>query len=203
MQTERLVLSGHRDLQCAIDMPSGTSVVVACPPHPRHGGDRRDRRLNALAQELAASGIATLRFNYGPWDDGVGEREDARRAIAFAADRFPSVGVYGYSFGAAMAVFAATESTTVDAVSLLSPDAIVVDELAEISGPLQISYGERDDTVTWRPVVERARALNERGRSPPIDIVAWEADHHFVGQHEKVASTTKNFFVSHLTEPSD
>ncbi|MCL9812440.1 alpha/beta hydrolase [Natranaeroarchaeum aerophilus] len=198
--SESVLVPGGRDVRASLDQDGGASdaVVVACPPHPEHGGSRHDARLTAVSDALVATGIDCLRFDYGPWDGGRGERTDAENAVSWASDRYVRVGLFGYSFGATVALLAAAE-TQVDAVSALAPTATLGSELdalaalEAIHAPVQVVYGVRDSTVEWESVVERARELGHR-----TDDLA--ADHFFVGQHGSVAETVVAFLRESLAE---
>lgn len=174
------------------------ACVVMCPPHPEFGGHRGDPRLEAVAEGLLDREIGSLRFDYGSWDDGHGEREDARNALRWVVDRADHVGAFGYSFGGAIAVLAvATVDVPVDALSVLAPaarlneDLDAVDALDSVSCPVQIAYGERDETAHWEPMVEAAR---ERGDT----VVELPSDHHFVGQHDRIREAVVPFLADAL-----
>jgi hypothetical protein len=202
--SETVLVPGARDVRGTLDRSEGVAdggaVVVACPPHPRHGGTRADSRLGALSSALGDRGVSCLRFDYGPWDEGDGERIDTRNALRWASRRYESVGLFGYSFGATMALCAAGEieigaPEAPLAVSVLAPDrgefggdadSDAVAALDAIDHPLQICYGERDRTVDWEPVVSRAR---ERG----FAVEAIPADHFFVRQERKAATVVASF----------
>ncbi|MFC4987251.1 MULTISPECIES: alpha/beta hydrolase [Saliphagus] len=191
-------IPGGRDVRGTLDASESSAVVVACPPHPQQGGHRGDRRLVAVSDALAERGVACLRFDYGEWDEGYGEREDARNAIRWAADRYDRVGVFGFSFGAALAIIAsATVGRDVHAISALAPparltaDLDAVAALETLDASVQICYGERDSTADWEPVVERARELG-------FEIRGFSADHFFVGQHPNVAEAVGVFLGSRL-----
>lgn len=193
-----VLIPGGRDVRASLDSEDGSAVVVACPPHPRHGGHRGDRRLVAVGDALADREIACLRFDYGEWDEGYGEREDARNAIRWATERYDRVGVFGFSFGAALAIVAsATVDRDVRAVSALAPPARIAPDLDAVAAlkdldrPAQICYGDRDTTANWEPVVDRARELGFVVEGVP-------ADHFFVGQHPGVAETTSEFLEAYL-----
>jgi len=189
-------LSGTRDVRMTIDGDGNERVVVACPPHPQMGGDRRDSRLRAVSEELTAAGIDCLRFDYGPWDEGVGERTDAVNALEWATEEYEQVGLFGYSFGGAVALLAAgrVKETTPVAVSSLAPVSKLSDELDAVAAldsipvPVQIVYGERDDTADWQAVVERARELGCAVESLP-------ADHFFLTQQARVGELVSEFFT--------
>lgn len=189
-------LPGNRDVRTTLDGPETDRVVVACPPHPQFGGDRHDSRLRAVSDALAERDIACLRIDYGPFDDGRGEQTDALAAVEWASERCETVGLFGYSFGGAVALSAATATDELAAVSALAPAASSVEgfdpaELDAIDCPAQVVYGERDDTADWQPVVQQAEPLGWR-------VESMAADHFFVGQQSRVAELVGEFFVESM-----
>jgi len=200
MREDHVLLPGARDVEGTLDRPDAETdaCVVAAPPHPQAGGHRGDRRLAAVSDHLVDHDVACLRFDYGEWDEGYGEREDTRNALRWAADEFEQVGSFGYSFGASMSLLAAA-STDVDlrAVCVLAPQSSFAPDLnaaaaiVDIHAPLRVVVGVRDDTVDWEPVVEAARTHGH-------DVVELQADHHFVGQDVKVGATCGEFLEATL-----
>ncbi|SER71221.1 alpha/beta hydrolase [Natrinema salaciae] len=200
-----VLLPGGRDVRGTLEEPDDepAAIAVACPPHPRHGGSRSDPRLVAVSDALCDAGIACLRFDYGSWDEGYGEREDVRNAVRWARDRDTElpVGVFGYSFGASLALLAAADVEP-EAVAVLAPTARLADDLDAIEAvetleaPLHVLYGDRDTTVDWEPVVERAR---ERGD----EVTALAGDHFFLTKHDEIATTVRSFFERTLLESAD
>ncbi len=199
-----VLIPGGRDVRGTLEEPADDpdAIVVACPPHPQHGGSRSDPRLVAVSEALRDVGIACLRIDYGSWDDGYGEREDVRNAIRWADEQYDGlpIGVFGYSFGASQALLAAADvDREIAAVSALAPTAQLADDLdalaalEAIASPTQILYGERDSTVDCEPLVERAR---ERGDT----VTALSGDHFFIGQHGKIADAVSGFLEDVLLE---
>jgi hypothetical protein len=198
MSDDTVLIPGGRAVRATLDRRGGDCVVVALPPHPQYGGTRSDRRLRAVSDAVGEAGIDGLRIDYGAWDRGRGEQRDATNAVAWATERYDRVGLFGYSFGSAVALAVAAEDggESLAAVSALAPPADLTEHLDAAAAvdalrvPAQVLYGTRDDTVNWEPVVERAR---ERG----FDVVECNADHHFVGQHGKVGRAVAAFFERH------
>ncbi|PGF15277.1 alpha/beta hydrolase [Natrinema sp. CBA1119] len=201
-----VLIPGGRDVRGTLEEPTDEprAIVVACPPHPQQGGSRSDERLRAVSGALSEVGIVCLRFDYGSWDEGYGEREDVRNAVRWAREEYNGgddglpVGLFGYSFGASLALLAAAD-TDPDAVAVLAPTARLaadLDALAaleSLEAPVHVCYGERDATVDWEPIVERAR---ERGDA----VTALSGDHFFGGEHDEIAGAVGGFFERTLLE---
>ncbi|MFB6270677.1 MAG: alpha/beta hydrolase [Halobacterium sp.] len=196
MEQETLLVPGARDVEATLDSPEdgeASACVVMCPPHPQHRGHRGDDRLVAVSEYLVDRNTAVLRFDYGEWDEGLGEREDARNAIRWASERYADVGVFGFSFGGSVAALAAaTVGKPLCAVSLLAPAAELpaglsaVDALEDVDAPLQVVYASRDTTADWEPVVEEARTLD-------CEVVELDGDHFLIGKLDLVAETVGPF----------
>ncbi|SFK74639.1 hypothetical protein SAMN04487950_0888 [Halogranum rubrum] len=200
--SETILLPGTRETKATLDVAESDgpdAVVVACPPHPQHRGHRGDERLVAVSDALGEHGIDCLRFDYGAWDEGRGERTDARHAVEWAHERYEHVALFGFSFGGAIALLTAADvGDDVAAVSALAPAGqLVVDgddalwALDHLDVPVQIVYATRDDTAEWEALVERAR-------SHGYETVELSADHFFVGQAPKVATHVTEFLSHHL-----
>lgn len=83
-------------------------VALVCHPHPLFGGTMHNKVVYRVARGLRRSGSVVLRFNYrgvnlseGKYDEGRGEIEDARAALAFLRERYPGLpyALAGFSFG--------------------------------------------------------------------------------------------------------
>ena len=207
----RLRLPGPRSCPATLDEPgtdgdstSGRSdareppaCVVACPPHPQLGGRRSDARLTAVSDALTDRGLACLRFDYGPWDEGRGERTDAANALAWAREHYAMVGLFGYSFGAGVALCAASAADDPPgALSVLAPPARIGETdvarcLDSLALPVQVVVGERDVTVDSGPVANRARERDDT-------VEVFPGDHHFVGQTERLGECIAAFLTDAL-----
>ncbi len=195
---DAVVIPGGRDVRGSLDGPQDAEgCVVACPPHPQAGGTRSNPVLTAVGEALADRDLAALRLDYGPWGEGSGETRDARNTVDWAADRFPAVGLFGYSFGATVALAAAGERSVVGVVALAPahrlPSIDTIEALESVSAPVSLLYAERDRVVDSEPAADRARALEH-------DVAGLPADHHFVGQRTKVAERVAAFFDDRISE---
>jgi alpha/beta superfamily hydrolase len=190
-----VLVGSDRDVRATLDGGSNGACVVACPPHPQHGGSRSDERLRTVSGALVDRGVDCLRIDYGPWAEGEGEVRDAVDAVRHGREElgYDRLALFGYSFGGAVALLAATDAEVdVSAVSALAPthrlssglDAAAAARSLSVS--LQVVYGARDTTVDWEPVVD---AVRDRGGG----VVELPADHFFVGQAGNVADRVAPF----------
>src|SRR5580704_883194 len=83
-------------------------AVLVCHPHPQYGGTMHNKVVYRIARGLRRGGAVVLRFNYrgvnlsqGQYDQGVGEVDDARSALALLRSRYPELpfSLAGFSFG--------------------------------------------------------------------------------------------------------
>jgi len=58
---------------------------------------------------------------------------------------------------------------------------------------VQVVYGDRDETVNWKPVVARTREQSHTVESVP-------ADHRFAGQTDRVADAVASFLSAHVSD---
>jgi alpha/beta superfamily hydrolase len=90
-----------------------TEACLVCHPHPLFGGTMHNKVVYRLARGLRKTGSVVLRFNFrgvnlseGVHDQGPGELEDARAALAFLRERYPDLpfALAGFSFGSRIAL---------------------------------------------------------------------------------------------------
>lgn len=109
---ESLFLSGPAGrLEALLEEPEDAEpreAALVCHPHPLHGGTMHNKVVYRIARGLRRAGAVVLRFNYrgvnlseGSYANGEGEMEDARAALAYLRERYPSLPftLAGFSFG--------------------------------------------------------------------------------------------------------
>ncbi len=93
------------------------AVAVICHPHPLHGGTMHNKVVSTLMRAARDQDANTIRFNFrgvgksaGEHADGVGEVEDCKAVIDWAAGEFPGLPLWlmGFSFGGYVAAAAAS-----------------------------------------------------------------------------------------------
>ena len=165
------------------------AAAVVCHAHPLHGGMMHFKVVFRAAKALQAAGLAVLRFNFrgvgrseGHHDDGRGEQDDARSALAELRRRVPGVPLVlgGFSFGSAVALRAGRADERVAALIALGYPASMFTEHSHLDGggkPRLFVQGERDrfgPGETLRIVVEPLPGPREL-------VVIPGADHFFEG----------------------
>lgn len=190
MIAERPVtIPGEPSLEAALALPSFAPIgVVLGHPHPRYGGDMDSPVVVAAAEACARKGLATLRFNFrgvgasaGTWDEGRGERDDVRAALADLRRRLASparVALAGYSFGASMAAVVAAGGEPLAGLALIAPPLASPGWQSHgplaIDGPLLVVAGSEDPYCPQAALATLATTMPEA-----IVTVIDGADHFF------------------------
>lgn len=170
--------------------PPPVAAAVVCHAHPLHGGMMHFKAVFRAARALQSAGLAALRFNFrgvgrsqGVHDDGIGEQEDAKAALAELGRRFPGLPLLigGFSFGSVVALRVAARDPRVRAVFALGFPLVRFGDAATLEAPSQprlFVQGERDQFGAG----EELRALAEALPPPREIVVVGDADHFFDGR---------------------
>lgn len=158
--------------------------VVVCHPHPQYGGTLRNKVVHTLARSFVRLECAALRFNFrgvgrsaGEWDEGDGELDDTRAAVAWMRRQHPGVPLWlaGFSFGAAIAIRAAIEEQP-DGLLTVAPAvrrfASGLD--AQPDCPWLIVQGDEDELVDVTETIEWANGL-----APGPELIVMPGVEHF------------------------
>ncbi|HEY3120107.1 MAG TPA: alpha/beta fold hydrolase [Vicinamibacteria bacterium] len=180
------------------DRPPEAAAVV-CHAHPLHGGVMHFKPVFRTARALQLANVAALRFNFrgvgrseGLHDQGRGEQEDVRAALAEVARRVEGVPllVGGFSFGSVMALrVAARDSEVQSAFALGFPAAMVqdLDFLQEVRVCRLFVQGEHDE---FAPAT-RIRELVEMMPQPHRLVIVPGSDHYFAGKLDVLQSAVQ------------
>jgi len=114
---ESLLIPGPAgNLEALLEEPADLEprqAALVCHPHPLYGGTMHNKVVYRAARGLRRSGHVVLRFNFrgvnrseGSHDNGAGEVDDARAALALLRERYPELPytLAGFSFGSRVAV---------------------------------------------------------------------------------------------------
>jgi len=182
-------------LEALIDVPAASprAAVVFAHPLPTQGGTMHTKVVFQGAKALTRIGCVVLRFNFrgvgrstGQWDNGVGELDDYRAALDYAAATYPGLQLWsaGFSFGSYVAMTCGATDPRVCALVAIAPPVDRYDYTPVIrSGkPKFIVHGERDELIPLRAVREFYARLQEPKELVEID----RANHLFEGQASEV-----------------
>ena len=175
------------------------AVVVFAHPHPQYGGTMHTKAVYQSAKAFARIGCAVVRFNFrgagssaGTFDEGIGEKDDFRAALAFASSRYPGAPVWaaGMSFGSWIALTVGAEDPRVStligvAMPVTSYDFAPVRTSAK---PKFFIHGERDEICPLKDI----RDFYARTEDPKELVVIDAADHLFDGKAIEVADAVED-----------
>lgn len=119
---ESLMIPGPAGrIEALLETPAAgepTQAALVCHPHPLHGGTMHNKVVHRMARGLRRAGVVVLRFNFrgvnlsqGEHDNGRGETDDARAALAELRERYPQLPfmLAGFSFGSRVAIRLASQ----------------------------------------------------------------------------------------------
>jgi len=201
-QNESFEIAGPAGrLEAILMTPDGPPVAagVVCHAHPLRGGVMHFKVVFRAAKALQQSGVAVLRFNFrgvgrseGTHDQGGGEQDDVRAALAEMQRRFPGLPLVlgGFSFGATMALRVGCADGAQALFALGLPLLMMTDRafLERCRPPRLFVQGEHDQFGG----AEAIRELVARLPEPRTLVIIPGADHFFGDHldelHEAVAS---------------
>ena len=134
METTVTFLSNGLEIEGQLAAGDHQRGVVVTHPHPLYGGNMHNNVVIAVSRAYQSRGCTTLRFNFrgvggsqGNYDDGVGEQEDVRAAVAYLADNgMEQIDLAGYSFGAWVNALAINGGLQVARMIMLSPPVAII-----------------------------------------------------------------------------
>jgi alpha/beta superfamily hydrolase len=144
------------------------------------------------AKALETAAIVTLRVNFrgvgassGAYDDGRGEAEDARTALAWLLEQQPAareVLVAGFSFGASIGLRVGCEDERVARlIGIGTPGRWVsLDALAACAKPIDFIHGAADEVA---PLADLEAALAAAHREAPTALHVVDGAGHFFDGH--------------------
>ncbi len=170
-------------------VPEPRGGLIVCHPHPLYGGDMENQVVVRAVEVAQEAGLATLRFNFrgvgasqGSHDQGRGEQEDVRAAMALLSGRLARgtpAGLAGYSFGAWVVAQVAAAAAQSTALALVAPPLGMFgfDFLEGYPGRVLLVAGTRDEYCSTSDLERLAKRL-----AVPVTRVIEGADHFFFGK---------------------
>ena len=178
-------------------------AAIVCHPHPLFGGTMHNKVVFRIARAFQDAGFAVLRFNFrgagrseGEHDNGLGEQDDLRAAIAFIEERYPGVEVWlaGFSFGSAMMLRAAACDDRVRALVAAGVPVSKYDftGIAQCHKPKLFVQGSLDQFGSPEDLERLFAVLDE----PKQLKIIQGADHFFEGHLPELAAAVSAFIAS-------
>jgi alpha/beta superfamily hydrolase len=184
-------------LESLVEDPAAGTVpaacLVACHPHPLHGGTMHNKVVATLARTANDLGMPALRFNFrgvggsaGSLDDGRGEVQDALAAVAFARARWPGAALWlaGFSFGGHVALKASTDPRAGEVARLLTVAPALMryyggpDEVVPPVCPWLVVQGDADEVIDAPTVIDWCGRIRP---APQLEVLPG-VGHFFHGQ---------------------
>ncbi len=209
MEEKITVKSGQCRLEGYWQPGTANKGVVITHPHPLYGGTMRNPVVETVQSAYAQHGYATLRFDFrgvgssqGDYDNGVGEQDDVRAAIAYVNHRdVIAVDLAGYSFGAWVnAGVAADKRTAIGSMMMVSPPVgfIEFENVNALSCLNLIITGSRDDIAPVNQIRDLLPAWNPDAQFEIID----GCDHFYSGHLDKLQSILTRYLKSAKSDPT-
>lgn len=212
----RIPVADGLTLSGALHLPaSPRGALLVCHPHPAFGGTMESHVVVAICQAAADAGLATLRFDFrgvggsdGEASGGEKEPADVLAALAWLEQETglpPHLA--GYSFGAAMALAAATLGGNARSIccvgfpsSLSALTAERMDALNQVmqgGTPIHFIGGDSDSFCDMEWLRKNLAGPNVTHHTLPGE------DHYFRDGAEDVAAHVITFVTRHLPETRD
>ena len=191
--------AGH--LRAIHDLPQGSLIsggpraAVVCHPHPQYGGTMDNKVVFTVAKALNRRGLHVVRFNFrgvggsaGVHDEGVGEQDDVRAAMDFAADLVGGgpgcLLMAGFSFGSWVGINTAAQDERVAGLLAVAPPVNFYDFSAavETTKPLSVIYALEDELVSAQAVQDWLATVDRPHLVTPVP----GAGHLFHGRLEAI-----------------
>lgn len=181
---------------------NATHAGLVCHPHPLFGGTMHNKVVFHAMKALHSFGFPVLRFNFrgtglshGTHDEGRGERDDVRSALAWLKSTFGLPVIFaGFSFGAAVGTRVACGDPDVPAIiSLGTPVAAEgrtynFDFLSDCRKPKLFLSGDHDE---FGPHEELERIV--ANAAEPKELVFVPGDHYFAGHLDEMRLTIESW----------
>jgi alpha/beta superfamily hydrolase len=179
---ERFTIPGPAGLlEVALNVPGPPvrGIAVIAHPNPVEGGTLDNKVVHTLARTFFSLSYVAARFNYrgvgaseGTFDEGRGEVDDARAALAHVRGRFGELPLVlaGFSFGA-FVVSQLAQGEAVERTVLVGP-AVGRFAVGGVAADTIVVHGEQDDVVPLSDVLDWARPQE-------LPIVVFPGSGHF------------------------
>lgn len=180
------------ELEAVFDQKDNDHGAIICHPHPLYGGDMNNPVVMTIAQAFSDKGFSTLRFNFrgagnstGTFDDGKGEQDDIRSALAFLEEKgITKIWLSGYSFGSRMNASVVEKGCNIKDHIMVSPPAgfMSYDTIDHMPDTGLIIVGDSDEIA---PVNIIEGHIKRWQIHPEVKVIG-NCDHFYSGSLSKL-----------------
>ena len=202
--------SGRLEALLNAGAPDASHSALVCHPHPLFGGTMHNKVVFHAMKALHSFGFPVLRFNFrgtglsqGSHDEGHGEQEDVRTALAWLKSSFGLPVIFaGFSFGAAVGTRVACADSDVPAIiSIGTPVAAEgrtysFSFLKDCRKPKLFLSGDHDE---FGPHIELERMV--ASAAEPKELVFIPGDHYLAGHLDEMRLTIESWLAEILAHP--
>ena len=200
--------AGRLEALLNVGAPNASHAGLVCHPHPLFGGTMHNKVVFHAMKALHTFAFPVLRFNFrgtglsqGKHDEGRGEQEDVRAALAWLKAKFGLPLIFaGFSFGTAVGMRVACPDPDVRAlISLGTPVAAEgrtysFGFLKECHKPKLFLSGDHDE---FGPHEELEHIF--ANAADPKELVFVPGDHYFAGHLEEMRLTIESWLAELFT----
>ncbi len=181
-------------IEALLEKNNAARAVVITHPHPLYGGDMHNNVVAAVTRAYQKLNATTLRFNFrgvgrsqGSYDEGVGEQQDVRAAIAYLQEMgSTSIDLAGYSFGAWVNAHLNCRAAGIANMVMVSPPLAVIEFEAvnRLDCLRLIVTGSRDEIAP----ADLIKTVYHEWNPPAVLEVIQGADHFYGGFEAQLES---------------
>jgi len=200
METEVHFTSSECRLEGRLHEGNSQAVIIT-HPHSLYGGNMHNPVVETITEVFQQQGYTTLRFNFrgvegsqGRYDEGCGEREDVRQAVAYLQQHgFGPIELSGYSFGTWVNAQCAVGNLSEINMTMVSPPTAFMDfrMIQHLPGLTLAITGSRDDIAPPDMLRRMLPLWNPEAR---LEVLPG-ADHFFIDHLETLAAALQNALV--------
>jgi alpha/beta superfamily hydrolase len=203
MEEKITLLSGGYRLEGYWQAGTTGKGVVITHPHPLYGGTMNNPVVETVQSAYQQCGYATLRFNFrgigssqGNYENGIGEQDDVRAAIAYVKNMNMSViDLAGYSFGAWVNTGVTADSrTSIKSMTMISPPVASIEfgHVKALNCLKLVVTGSRDDIAPPHQIRSLLPTWNPDAQFKIIN----GCDHFYIGYLDKLQSILTYYLQS-------
>jgi len=205
-QSMKFETSDGLSIEGVLHLPEATPSAgfVVCHPHPQYGGDMHNNVVMSICKTAIDSGIAALRFNFrgvgaseGAYDGGTGEQKDVAAALghlrSVAEVDSSRVGLAGYSFGAAVALWAVDEHVRA-LITVSTPTSLGTIAAPSVACPALFVSGDADEYNDPAAI----RLLAEEAAGEAEVVIVPGVDHFWSSGDEQLRKAVAGFLEKNL-----